>query len=61
MYIYNILIGKPGGKRLVGRPKHRWMNTRNIKMDVTDLKDIRCEAIGWIRVTQDRVQWRGLL
>jgi hypothetical protein len=50
---YRILVGKPEGKRQVGRPRRRWMD--NIRMDLGD--------IGWdgVDVAQDRDQWRALL
>jgi hypothetical protein len=43
--VYNILAGKPEGKRPVRRPKHRWED--NIKVDLK-------EGVGWIHVAQDR-------
>jgi hypothetical protein len=44
-------VGKPGGKRLVGRPGRRWED--NIEID---LKEIRWGGINWIHVAQDRDQ-----
>jgi hypothetical protein len=44
--VYRILVGKPEGKRPLGRPRHRWVD--NIKMDLRE--------IGW-----DRVDWIGLI
>jgi hypothetical protein len=44
-----ILVGKPGGKRTLGRPRRKWVN--NIK---TDLREIGCDGIDWIDVAQDR-------
>jgi hypothetical protein len=41
-------VGKPEGKRPLGRPWHRWEG--NIK---TDLQEVACERIGWIDVVQD--------
>jgi hypothetical protein len=43
---YRILVGKPGGKRPLGRPRLRWMD--NIRMD---LADIGWDGLGWIDVT----------
>jgi hypothetical protein len=40
---------KPEGNRPLGRPKHRWED--NIKVD---LKDMECEGMDWIHLTQDR-------
>jgi hypothetical protein len=49
-------MGKPEGKRLLGRSRRRWMN--NIKMD---LRDILWDCIDWIDLAQDRDQWRALV
>jgi hypothetical protein len=46
---YSILVGKPEGKRPLGRPRRRWEN--NVRMD---LNEIRCEGVDWIHVAQDR-------
>jgi hypothetical protein len=46
---YRILVGKPQGRRLLGRPRRRWVD--NIKMD---LKDIGWDDIDWIDLAQDR-------
>jgi hypothetical protein len=52
------LVGKPEGKRPLGRPRHRWVvNTRN-KMD---LREIGWDGIDWIDLAQDRDQWRALV
>jgi hypothetical protein len=53
---YGILVGKPEGKRPMGRPRLRWVD--NIKMDLGE--------IGWdgrdrIELAQDRDQWRALV
>ena len=48
-----ILVGKPEGKRPLGRPRRRWEN--NIKMD---LHDVGCGGMNWIELTQDRDRWR---
>jgi hypothetical protein len=53
---YKILIGKPKGKRLLGRPRRKWEN--NIKMV---LKELRCNVVDWIHRAQDREQWRALV
>jgi hypothetical protein len=44
-----ILVGKPEGKRLLGRPRHRWED--NITMD---LREIGLEVVDWIHLSQDR-------
>jgi hypothetical protein len=52
---YRILVGKPEGKRPLGRPRHRWVD--NIKMDLRERKD----GMDWIDLEQDRGQWRALV
>jgi hypothetical protein len=52
---YRILVGKPDGKRPLGRPRHRWVN--NIKMD---LREIGWDGMDWIDLAQDRDQWSAL-
>jgi len=47
------LVGKPEGKRPLGRPRHRWED--NIKMD---LQDVGCEGMDWTELAQDRDRWR---
>jgi hypothetical protein len=53
---YRILVGKPEGKRPLGRPRRRWVD--NIKMD---LREIGWNCMGWIDLAQDRHQWRALV
>jgi hypothetical protein len=50
--IYGVLVGRPEGKRPLGRPRRRWKY--NIKMD---LRDIGIDGANWIQLAQDRVQW----
>jgi hypothetical protein len=49
---YRGLVGRPKGKRPLGRPRHRW--EYNIKMDLTE---IGINGTNWIQLAQDRVQW----
>jgi hypothetical protein len=49
-------VGKPEGKRPLGRPRRRWDD--NIKMD---LKEVVCEGMDWIELTQGRDRWRALV
>jgi hypothetical protein len=51
-----ILVGKPEGKRLLGRPRRRWED--NNKMDVIK---IGWNVVDWIHLSQDRDQWRTLV
>jgi hypothetical protein len=53
---YGILVGKPEGKRPLGRPRRRWED--NIRMD---LRDIEWGGMDWIDLAQDRDQWRALV
>jgi hypothetical protein len=53
---YRILVGKPGGKRQLGRPRRRWVD--NIEMD---LKEIGWDGVDWIDLAQDRDQWWALV
>jgi hypothetical protein len=52
--VYNILVGKPGGRRPLGRPRRRWED--NIKMD---LGEIGFGNVDWISLAQDRGMWRA--
>jgi hypothetical protein len=45
---YKVLVGKPEGKGPLGRPRRRWTD---IKMD---LREVRCEGVGWIHLAQDK-------
>jgi hypothetical protein len=52
--VYRILVGKPERKRPLARPKRRWDD--NIKLD---LREIGVDGVNWIRLAQNRVQWRA--
>ena len=54
--VYWVLVGKPEGKRPLGRPRHRWED--NIKMD---LQEVGCGGINWIELAQERDSWRALV
>jgi hypothetical protein len=54
--VYRILMGKPERKRLLGRPRRRWVD--NIKMD---LRDIGLDGMDWIDLAQNRDRWRALV
>jgi hypothetical protein len=54
--VYRLLVGKPEGKRPLGRPRHRWIN--NIKMDLLEIGF--CD-VDWIGLAQDRYRWRALV
>ena len=54
--VYRVLVGKPEGKRPLGRPRRRWGD--NIKMDLQEVGG-GCED--WIELAQDRDRWRALV
>jgi len=54
--VYRVLVGKPEGKRPLGRPRLRWED--NIKMD---LQEVGCGGMDWIELAQDRDRWRALV
>jgi hypothetical protein len=53
---YGILVGNPEGKRPLGRPRRRWVDS--IKMD---LREIGWNGMDWIDLAQDRDKWRALV
>jgi hypothetical protein len=54
--VHRILVGKPEGKRPLGRPRRRWKD--NIKMD---LQKVRGGCGDWMELAQDRDRWRALV
>ena len=54
--VYRVLVGKPEGKRPLGRPRRRWVD--NIRMD---LREVGCGYMDWIGLAQDRDRWRTLV
>ena len=56
MGLYRFLVGKPEGKRPLGRPRRRWVD--NIRMD---LQEVGCGCMDWIGLAQDRDRWRTLV
>jgi hypothetical protein len=54
--VYKVLVGKPEGKRPLRRPRRRWED--GIRMD---LRDIGLGGVDWIRLSQDRHQWRAVV
>jgi hypothetical protein len=53
---YRLLIGKPEGKKPLGRPRRRWVD--NIKKD---LLEIGLSVVDWIGLAQDRYRWRAVV
>ena len=56
MGVYRVLVGKPEGKRPLGRPRRRWVD--NIRID---LQEVGCGYMDWIGLAQDRDRWRTLV
>ena len=54
--IYRVLVGKPEGKRPLGRPRRRWED--NIKMD---LQEVGGGCGDWMELAEDRDSWRALV
>jgi hypothetical protein len=54
--VSRLLVGKPEGKRPLGRPRRRWID--NIKMD---LLEMRLSVVDWIGLAQDRYRWTALV
>jgi len=54
--VYRVLVGKPEGKRMLGRPRYRWED--DIKMD---LQEVGCGGIDWIELAQDKDRWWALV
>ena len=50
--VCRVLVGKPEGKRPIGRPRHRWED--NIKMD---LQEVGCGCMEWMELVQERDRW----
>ena len=53
---YRVLVGKPEGKRPLGRPRRRWLD--NIRLN---LQEVGCGYVDWIGLAQDRDRWRTLV
>jgi len=54
--VHRVLVGKPEGKRPLGRPRRRWED--NIKMD---LQEVGCGGMDWIELAQDRDRYWALV
>jgi hypothetical protein len=52
---YRLLLGKPEGKRPLGRPRRRWVDIR------MDLVEVGWGDVDWIGLAQDRARWRALV
>jgi len=47
--VYRVWVGKPEGKRPLGRPRRKWQETRRM-----DLQEVGCEDMDWIDLAYDR-------
>jgi len=54
--VCRVLVGKPEGRRPLGRPRHRWED--NIRMD---LREVGCGGVDWMELAQDWDRWRALV
>jgi len=54
--VYRVLVGKPEGKRLLGRLRDRWVDNSR-----TDFQEVGCGYMDWIGLAQDRDRWRKLV
>jgi hypothetical protein len=54
--VYKVLVGKPEGKRPLGRPRHRWDD--NIKVDINE---VECRVMDSIELAHDRDRWQTLV
>jgi hypothetical protein len=54
--VYKVLVGKPEGKRPLGRPRRRWKDGIRV-----DLREICLGGVHWIRLAQDRDRWRAVV
>ena len=54
--VFRVLVGKPEGKRPLGRPRRRWVD--NVTMD---LQEVGCGSMDWIWLAQDTDRWRALV
>jgi hypothetical protein len=54
--VYMVLVGKPEGRRPLGRPRRRWED--NIRMD---LREVGCGGVDWMELAQDKDRWCALV
>jgi hypothetical protein len=54
--VYKVLVGKPEGKRPLGRPRRRW----EVGIRV-DLREVGLGGVDWIRLAQDRDRWLAVV
>jgi len=54
--VYRVLVGKPEGKRPLGRTRRRWEDIIKI-----NLQEVECRGMNWIKLAQDRDRWWALV
>ena len=54
--VYRVLVGKPEGRRPLGRPRRIWVGSTRM-----DLQEVGCAYVEWIGLAQDRDRWRTLV
>jgi len=54
--MYRVLVGKPEGKRPLGRPRHRWEGIIKIH-----LQEMGSGGVDWIELAEDRGRWRAVV
>jgi hypothetical protein len=54
--VYKVLVGKPEGRRPLGRPRPRWED--NIRID---LREVGCGCVDWMELAQNRDRWPALV
>jgi hypothetical protein len=55
-HAYALLVRKPEGKRLLGRPRHRWKDNVRIHF-----REIGWEGVDWMHMVEDRDQWQAVM
>ena len=54
--VYRVSVGKPEGKRSLGRPRGRWIDKNKMV-----LQEVGCGGMDWIELAQVRERWRAIL
>jgi len=54
--VYRVLVGKPEGKRPMGKPRRRWVDNNRM-----DLQEVKYGHVDWIGLAQDRDKWRTVV
>ena len=54
--VCRVLVGKPEGKRPLGRPRRKWKDSTKM-----DLQEVGCGGMDWLELAQDTDRWRALV